>query len=384
MLEEHSIYCDLLSRFPFVASMIATEDGRHILLADILYDSFTRGWLRSIDVTTRDYAVTTLSATGLVCANDTFINPASVDILRGTPYVMIVDSLCNSVHTYNMDTGEFLLTAGRFYISDVYDGQCLEAGRIGYASAGVWNTDGDMFVVVATPSKQLLRITAPNTPQCMVSILVTGLWPESTSLWGGMLIESNNVLLVVAGMELRRVSLTPSGDAISTDTKLVGQYQSDPGLRFWSAGISCAARMGVPSMILRHGAETHGGDSAVYIADRGSFGGTPSIWRVSMPCPTNWYWSDDGVCARTVPRKRCEPCPEERRTCMSAALTQEECTIQGNCQVRVRVCRHQPDRSMHAVTRHAGLLRLVRVHANEAGHGCPMQQWAIGGQLQVH
>lgn len=53
-----------------------------------------------------------------------------------------------------------------------------------------------------------------------------------------------------------------------------------------------------------------------------------------MPCPAGWYWSGDGLCSRTVPEERCEPCSLRSATCSSAvfAVAEDECVPQGSCQ----------------------------------------------------
>jgi hypothetical protein len=103
------------ARFTLVTFMKTSLDDRIIYVLDKLETEPPRGWLRKIDVSTPNFAVTTLSSTagsGGVCANDTFMSPRSMDIHKSTGNLLIVDSQCETIHTYIPSTNTFLLTAG--------------------------------------------------------------------------------------------------------------------------------------------------------------------------------------------------------------------------------------------------------------------------------
>jgi hypothetical protein len=116
------------SRFTLVTFMKTSLDDRTIYVLDKLETEPPRGWLRKIDVSTPNFAVTTLSSTagsGGVCANDTFMSPRSMDIHKSTGNLLIVDSQCETIHTYIPSTDTFLLTAGIIIIIILFLFFCL-------------------------------------------------------------------------------------------------------------------------------------------------------------------------------------------------------------------------------------------------------------------
>lgn len=273
------------ARFYTILSMSESSDGRRIFLTDHLSSTTpSRGYLRSIDVTTSDYRVETHSGLGIGCSSSTFVAPSSVSVLSNM--VMIVDAGCYTVHTYNIDTGGFVVTAGIAGTQGTFDGPCAgaEPGVFHSPQVGAWDPhSGNMLVLGA--DKSLKRISSPNTEACTVTTIGSGdiLWSGSGSLIGGIAIDSPDVMLVVGGFEVREYT-------ISTQqyTVIAGSYQSSVDELYfrWSAGTACGARVGLPTQILRHRAETHGGDNAIYVVDVGSAnpGDTPSIWRYATLC----------------------------------------------------------------------------------------------------
>lgn len=210
-------------------------------------------------------------------------------------------------------------SAGGFYLIGDQDGPCLTDALMGGAFSAVWNEDGDMFVLFL--SKDLKRIHRPNQPECMVLTVGGDVWPGESSLFGGMFLESADTVLMVAGLELRRHNVIAN-----THTTLVGQYTGIPEERGWMEGYGCRAKIGRPSMVLAHHADTHGGDHSVYLVDRGTYGFAPSIWRISLPCPSKeYYWAGDGMCTKTIPHEVCSECQEDGRYCLSGELTEVSC-----------------------------------------------------------
>lgn len=180
------------ARFYRINSMMLAEGGIKLWIIDTQYVNSVPmgGWLRFIDITTRDYPVSTLSAvkpSPVVCANDTFVNPASVDVLYGTPNVLIADAECLTLHTYNMNTGKFLRTAGSFYSEGTgvaADGNCLNGiGLLGYLIVASWTSDGSIFVIEAQGG--IRKVSYPNTPSCIITTVNTDgsiPWPGEFSL----------------------------------------------------------------------------------------------------------------------------------------------------------------------------------------------------------
>lgn len=297
---------------------------RSLLVIDNHQASNGNGWLRSVDITTRNYAVTTLSGSSEdFCPNNsTLRNPLMLDVLQGTPLVMVVDGRCRQVYTYNMDTRGFLITAGKASASGTSDngGAChgIDPALLGTIRYGIWNTDGDMFILL-TSIRRVMRITRPNTPECMVVPLNTDhdIWsgPDSSSMYGMALLAPNRILVAAS----REVIVY---DAVAkSKSRILGQYSvyTQSG---WREGLSCHAQLGDPSGLLLHTPGVHGADSALYFADRGSLGSLPSVWRMSMPCPSDRYWSGDGECTLALPGRVCTPCSEDTSSCPSANLTE--------------------------------------------------------------
>lgn len=273
------------ARFYGIVSMSESSSGESILLTDVLYSTTpARGYLRSIDVTTRDYRVATLSgpSTG-TCSASNFVNPVSVDTLSNL--VMVVDADCYTIHTYDTTTGSFVVTAGIAGTQGTFDGPCTgpEPGVFDSPQAGIWDpSSGSMLVL--NSDKRLKRISNPNTGSCMVLTIASGeaLWSGASSLIGGIALDVPGVLVVAGGNEVRTLDLQSQ-----SYTVIAGSYQSSINELFfgWMAGTACGARVALPRQVLRHRAETHGGDSAIYLVDQGNWGTgqTPSIWRYVTP-----------------------------------------------------------------------------------------------------
>ena len=331
------------------ASTLFSWGGQQkILVTDIEYlvggNLNSIGWIRSIDVSTRNYAVATLSdpipTEITACSVGSFIFPRDIDALYGTPFIVIADSVCATLQTYDASSGQFVLTAGSPGASGSgvdFDGACLGvgAGLLGDPGAVAWSPDGSSIFVAENP-KGLRRISSPNTPQCtMTTITPTDhamLWPGASDadVFGGMIMDTTSGnLIIVAGWEARLYSPTTT-----TSTRLAGQYVSDfPLAPQWQSGIGCNAQVGRPTGILRHYADRHGGDNAIYLVNTGTLieGVGPSIWRISMPCPAGWYWSGDGLCSQTVPAQRCEQCSSISPTCSAASSDSVTCSIFDLC-----------------------------------------------------
>jgi hypothetical protein len=337
------------ARFYQITSMMLSEGGKTLLLLDTHYVNNVPmgGWLRSIDVTTnRDYPVTTLSAVKnppVTCADDTFLNPVALDVLSGTPYVLIVDAECYTIHTYNVNTGLFVRTAGTFRTSGtgIYaDGDCLSGsqGLLEFLETASWTSDGNIWAIESWGG--IRKISHPNTLQCRIDTInsdaqgvITFLpWPGDSSLFkGGMTLESDSRLIIVGGGEVRLYDTNTQ--AI---TRIAGYFFPATFDATWVNGAACAAVIGMSPKILRHHALTHGGDSSIYMVNTGLYAGTrPSIWRLSMPCPTGWYWSGNGLCTRKVPGERCELCSNLSPTCAASIVYDvndpKACDAQGTC-----------------------------------------------------
>lgn len=324
------------SRFYGVTSMAESSDGAKILVTDALLTSNpSRGYLRVIDVTTRNYGVSTVSSVpSTSCSSSSFLSPFSVAVMGNL--AVVVDSECYTINTYDVSTGVFVTTAGTAYSQGAFDGPCVGpgAGLLDSPWGGVWDV-GTGDILVLESSKLLRRISSPNTGSCTITTIASGdtLWSGAGSLVGGISLDSPGVVIVVGGNEVRTLDLSTN-----EYTVIAGSYQSSIDELFfgWSPGTACGSRVALPRQVLRHTAGSHGGDSAIYLVDQGNWGSgqTPSIWRLSMPCPTGWYWSGDGLCTRTLPTERCEPCSTRSATCASAifAFDEEECVTQGSCE----------------------------------------------------
>lgn len=254
----------LMARFPRVTFMRSMWDDSAILVVDSCGGASSIGHVRRISLDpSRDYDVNTLSPSSSgQCANNSFSSIASIDILKGTQKVMIVDTDCGSVHTLDMSTGKYLLTAGIFLANGNLPGRCINEARISYPSAGVWNGESQMIVVSAS-SQALFLITNPNTPSCMVQILRSidfpyqpPLWSSSPSTFGGIIMLDSQNFLFAADWRISKYNLQTA-----KVVHLVGSYEDIFSGWHGSGSTGCNAKIGTDSVysMTRTNADFNGG-----------------------------------------------------------------------------------------------------------------------------